>query len=150
MDIINKKRKAKPHLLSLTPLHFLNFSGDLSEVQLIFLCIPVARFTGPRQACFAASDATPAKFNPIRSQYSCILQQPSFICCKTDLNVWVVKHATLLFDTFCAMQHIAKQVALCFGPFYPSLTHTSSLDSLNEKVNSSFDKRLCLLQLCFQ
>ena len=49
----------------------------------------------------------------------------TFIYCKTDLNVWVVKRATLLFDTFCSMQHVAKQVARCFGPFYRSLTPTS-------------------------
>ena len=48
------------------------------------------------------------------------------ICCKTDLNIWVVKRATLLFDTFCAMQNVAKQVARCFGPFYPGLTYTST------------------------
>ena len=51
----------------------------------------VARFTGPKQTCFTASDVnpvygvTPTKFYPIRSQYSTTCK--NLICCKTGLNV---------------------------------------------------------------
>ena len=45
----------------------------------------VARFTGPRQTCFAASNVTPlygvtpAQSYPIKSQYLFILQQPLLV-----------------------------------------------------------------------
>ena len=51
------------------------------------ICSCCAYFTGPRQTCFATNDVnpaygvTPAKFYPIRSQYS-----GNFIRCKTGLN----------------------------------------------------------------
>ena len=47
--------------------------------------VHVARFTGPRQTCFAVTEVTPmygvtpAYFYPIRSQYSRYLQQPDLL-----------------------------------------------------------------------
>ena len=75
--------------------------------------VHVARFTGPRQTCFATSDVTPvygvspAKFYPIKSQYSRNLQQPDLL--RDRFDSWVVKRATSLFHSLGS--NVAKQVA---------------------------------------
>ena len=49
------------------------------------ICTTCARFTCPRQTCFAAShvtptySATPAQFFPIRIPYECKMQQPDLL-----------------------------------------------------------------------
>ena len=67
----------------------------------------VARFTGPRQACFAASDVTavygvtPRNF--IQSEVGIHATSITFIVARQ------VKRGTSLFNTFCS--NVAKKVA---------------------------------------
>ena len=88
--------------------------------------VHVARFTGPRQTCFAASDVTLMYgvtlicFYPIRSQYHATVSNLYIICCKTGLNLGSVKHATQVFTFYTFCSNVAKQVARSCCPFYRS------------------------------
>ena len=66
---------------------------------------------------FCSKWRNPTSFNPIRSQYSPNLQQRLFTW--KQVWTWVIKRATLLFNTFC--MNVAKQVALFCCPFYCTL-----------------------------
>ena len=76
--------------------------------------VHVARFTGPRKTCSAASDVTPVcGRNDIRlilSNRKSVFKQlaATFICCKTGLNVGG-KMRNIPFNTFCS--NAAKQLA---------------------------------------
>ena len=68
MDIINKKRKAKPHLLFLTPLHFLNFSGDLSDVRSAINIFVYLLLVLPAQGKLVSQQVTQLLRNLIQSE----------------------------------------------------------------------------------
>ena len=99
----------------------------------------VARFTSPLQTCFAASDVTPVygvNSRVILSNQKLVFTQlaATFICCKTSLNVGIVKHSTSLFNSFCS--NVAKQVArfycLCYRTF--SVTKVIIRDSRSKQI----------------
>ena len=73
--------------------------------------VHVARFTGPRQTCFAASDVNPVHGSRvILSNQTSVFKQlaATFICCNTGLNVGG-KTRIIAVNTFCG--NVAKQVA---------------------------------------
>ena len=74
-----------PVLQQIRLLQFAKSCCRKYRVVLLFASVYVARFTGPRQTCFAASNVTPlygvtpAQSYPIRSQYLFNLQQSLFV-----------------------------------------------------------------------
>ena len=88
--------------------------------------VRVARFTGPRQTCFAASDVTPV--------YPCMAWLPrNFIQSEASIHTtcsndnflarqvwtWVVKGAKKPFNSFCS--YVAKQAAHFLARFTAAL-----------------------------
>ena len=80
----------------------------------------VARFTGPRQTCFAASDVNPVHGSRvILSNQKSAFKQPAatFICCNTGLNMGG-KTRNIAFNTFYS--NAADQSCTILLPFYRS------------------------------
>ena len=103
--------------------------------------VHTARFTGPSQTCFAASEVnlmsgvTTARFYPSRSQYS--LNLTWFVA----IQAWtcVVKRAISLSNSFC--NNVAKQVARFSAVFSVVAASEKNLCGLEATV--IFAKTLC-------
>lgn len=124
VDIISEKRKAKPHLLFLTPLHFFELQWRLTvtDVKSVINIFVYLQLVLPAQGKLVSQQVTQLLRNLVQSEVSIHASCSNLYSLKDRFERQGGKTCNIAtFDKFCAMPACCKTSCTLFWPVLPQL-----------------------------